>query len=72
MTPEEVRDSMTADEAWREQCGEVFDVVADIDPPSARIAYAFKAGYVAATARSTGESLAFDALRMLPPVRRES
>jgi hypothetical protein len=36
---------MTADEVWETESDNVFDVVADIDPPSARIEYAFKAGW---------------------------
>lgn len=38
---------MNVDDLWAAQRDDVFDVVADIDPPSARIEYAFKAGYQA-------------------------
>jgi hypothetical protein len=36
---------MPVDETWKAHKDDVFDVVADLDPPSARIEYAFKAGY---------------------------
>jgi len=36
------------DDAWESEKDDVFNVVADIDPPSVGIEYAFKAGYVAA------------------------
>lgn len=42
---------MSVDNAWDEQKDDVFNVVADIDPPSARIEYAFKAGWFASQAR---------------------
>ena len=38
------------DQVWQEQQDDVFNVVADIDPPSSRIEYAFKAGCVAVAA----------------------
>lgn len=37
----------SADTAWEEQRDDVFNVVADIDRPSAKVEYAFKAGYLA-------------------------
>lgn len=39
---------MSVDEVWEHERDDVFNVVADIDPPSARIEYAFKAGWLAA------------------------
>lgn len=36
------------DRAWEHHKDDVFNVVADIDPQSTRIEYAFKAGYIAA------------------------
>lgn len=44
---------MSVDDLWMDQRDGVFDVVADIDPPSARIEYAYKAGYQAAEAAIT-------------------
>lgn len=38
----------SVDLIWETQKDDVFNVVADIDLPSARIEYAFKAGYLAA------------------------
>lgn len=38
----------TSDQAWERERDDVFNVVADIDPQSARIEYAFLAGYKAA------------------------
>jgi hypothetical protein len=39
------------DQLWQEQQDDVFNVVADIDPQSSRIEYAFKAGCVAVAAQ---------------------
>lgn len=36
---------MSADQSWETQKDDVFNIVADIDPPSAQIQYAFLAGY---------------------------
>lgn len=36
---------MTEHEAWKAHQEDVFDVVADLDKPSDRIQYAFRAGY---------------------------
>lgn len=42
------KQGMSVDLIWEAEMDDVFNVIADIDLPSARIEYAFKAGYLAA------------------------
>lgn len=41
---------MSVDDLWIDQKDDIFNTVADIDPPSTQIEYAYKAGYQAAAA----------------------